>query len=127
MRRGSGAIREETQAANAASPEGEAQHTGWREMSFENIKPRDPSTLREIALDWIKKLPSGRKFSPSDIYRYLETEHPDKVRAQPIKGQEPGHKNDARWAIRDAKDAGLIVSAQRDEWERTQDVEALVL
>ena len=79
---------------------------------------RRRSELQDIALGWIRRLPPGKRFCASDIYKYLASEHYDKVKAHQAKNNEPRFQYDARWAIMTAKTAQLILHVRRNEWER---------
>ncbi len=58
--------------------------------------------LHEAALDWITRLPTGRQFTNSDIYRFLENSFPKECGARGDAANEPRYKNDARYAVQDA-------------------------
>ncbi len=70
-------------------------------------------------MGWIGSLPPRKRFAPSDIYRFLASNHLEKTKARGDADKEPRFQNDARWAIKDAHLDGLIVHLTRGVWERT--------
>jgi len=58
--------------------------------------------LREAALDWIRRLPHGRKLTYDDVYRFLEQNFPRECSERGDAPKEPRYKHDARAAVWDA-------------------------
>jgi hypothetical protein len=67
----------------------------------------------------IGKLPASFKFSPTDIYRFLRADHLELTKTRGDAEREPRYMNDARQAINDAKNHGLVRWVSRAKWERT--------
>lgn len=65
--------------------------------------------LREAALNWIRSLPHGREFDNQDLYTLLENNYPDECSHRGDAANEPRYKNDARWAVQDAKNNERII------------------
>ncbi len=65
--------------------------------------------LREAALNWIRALPSGRIFRNEELYRLLEQHFTEECATRGDAAREPRYKNDARWAVQDAKRKEKIV------------------
>jgi hypothetical protein len=75
--------------------------------------------LREAAYGWIKGLPSGRSFNHGETYLFLETNFANECDQRGDAAKEPRYKNDARWAVQDAKRDKLIkLSSTRGQFER---------
>jgi hypothetical protein len=55
--------------------------------------------LREAVLDWVRCMPSGRKFHFSDAYRFLLESFPTECSARGDAPNEPRYRHDARAAI----------------------------
>ena len=75
--------------------------------------------LREHAFTWITTLPQSRIFHVSELYRYLRVSFAKECRRA---GESLGGPNDtysAQFAIRDARDRGLLRHVKRGYWERT--------
>jgi hypothetical protein len=72
-----------------------------------------------ISAKWIRNLPEGGRFRPSDLYKFLERNHPDKIDDRGDAATEPRYKNDARWATQEALGNGLVVRRARGVYERT--------
>lgn len=84
--------------------------------------------LVALSKEWIDKLPVGATFSPSDIYRFLEANHRDKVVARGGAEREPRYRNDARWAIKETHLEGFIAHEARGVWQRIlRPVDSIVL
>ncbi len=76
------------------------------------------SSLQDQALIWIQHLPSGRKFSPHDLYRFLLGSFPSECRNRGSAATEPRYQNDARWGIKNAHMLGVIRHVATGIWER---------
>jgi len=75
--------------------------------------------LREEAHNWIKALPKGSIFYSKDVYRFLEENFPTECSKRGDTSNEPRYRNDARWAVRDAKDEKIVESTnQRARYRR---------
>jgi hypothetical protein len=75
--------------------------------------------LRESSLGWIRSLPRARVFDLSEIYRFLEYSFPDECNGRGDAKMEPRCRNDARWAVFDAKRERLIApTGRRGEYRR---------
>jgi hypothetical protein len=59
--------------------------------------------LREAALGYIRMLPSGTVFDNKELYRFLEENFPQECRIRGDAQREERFRNDARWAVQDAK------------------------
>ena len=77
------------------------------------------SELQDAALTMIQGLRKGQVFHVGELYRFLEKEFPAECQARGDSQWEPRYKNDARWAVKKAAIAGIIVpAAQHGEWQR---------
>ena len=75
--------------------------------------------IRQFALLHIKQLPSGTKIVLRELYKRVERAFPEQCSSRGDLPNEPRFENDIRFAIRDAKDDGLIKHAgRRGEWQR---------
>jgi hypothetical protein len=63
--------------------------------------------LREAALNYIRTLPVGRVFTNQDLYTVLEKDFPQECRTRGDAAHEERYRNDARWAVQDAKRARI--------------------
>jgi putative addiction module CopG family antidote len=63
--------------------------------------------LRAAAFEWIRDLQKGRIFSNEEMYHFLETHYSSECQVRGSAAREPRFRNDARWAIQDAKRAKL--------------------
>jgi len=70
--------------------------------------------LRDLAYEYILRMPSGRIFGHAEIYKYLETNFPGKCQERGDAKLEPRYQNDARWAVFDAKSNGYADWASKD-------------
>jgi hypothetical protein len=75
-------------------------------------------TLRKPSYRWIVALPKDKEFETNDIYKFLETDYAAQVKLRGDAGFEPRYKNDARWAIYDAKSHGIVQHMHRDVYRR---------
>jgi hypothetical protein len=64
-----------------------------------------------VAYRWIAALPDGKIFYSQDVYRFLEENFLAEYRKRGDTSNEPRYRNDARWAVRDAKDKKIVESA----------------
>lgn len=64
--------------------------------------------LHEAAFKWIEVLQSGAVFRHGEVYRFLEENFAGECIERGSAPREPRYKNDARWAVQDAKRAGLV-------------------
>ena len=69
--------------------------------------------LRAAAFSWIEQLPKGKIFTSDDLYRFLERNFPDECKLRGDTSNEPRYRNDARWAVRDAKDRKIVRSTSK--------------
>jgi hypothetical protein len=77
--------------------------------------------LREAAKDWVYDLSDGMVFRVSDVYRFLAEHHRHLCEARGDAKYEPQYKNDARWAVHDAKGEREIAPTSRwGEYRRTR-------
>ncbi len=60
--------------------------------------------LRDATIEWIRGLPTGRKFTYADAYKYVEQNFPEECeqRSELQRGR-PAFKRDAGFAIWDAR------------------------
>lgn len=63
--------------------------------------------LRAAALQWIRDLQKGRIFSNEEMYAFLERNYAAECKVRGRAEREPRFRNDARWAVQDAKRAKL--------------------
>jgi hypothetical protein len=78
------------------------------------------TAIRQVALLAIQGMPRGTKIVLRTLYRSLETALPEPCAARGDLPNEPRFENDIRFAIRDAKDRGLIKhTGMRGVWQRT--------
>ena len=76
--------------------------------------------VRQFALLAIQEMPSGAKIRLRDLYRRIESVFPGQCSSRGDLPNEPRYENDIRWAIRDAKDRGLIQrTGKRGEYQRS--------
>jgi hypothetical protein len=71
--------------------------------------------LREAALNYIRNPPIGRVFTNQELYRVLEKDFPEECRIRGDAAHEERFRNDARWAVQDAKKA-RIAKGYRGNW-----------
>jgi hypothetical protein len=64
--------------------------------------------LREAALSYIRSLPKGTIFENNDLYKFLQKHHADECRIRGDAANEERFRNDARWAVQDAKREKLV-------------------
>jgi len=76
------------------------------------------SGLRYFALLAIEQMPSGAKIVVSKLYKDVGRIFPEQCSSRGDLPSEPKFENDIRWAIRDAKDRGLVKHVKRGEWQR---------
>jgi hypothetical protein len=69
--------------------------------------------LREATYQWIEALPKGTIFSSEQMYRFPEENFPIECGKRGDTSNEPRYRNDARWAVRDAKDRRIAESTSR--------------
>jgi len=75
--------------------------------------------LREASYNWIVALPKGTIFYSEDIYHFLEQNYPAECSKRGYTSNEARYRNDARWAVRDAKDRKFVQSTnQRAKYQR---------
>jgi hypothetical protein len=75
--------------------------------------------LHDAALRWIRGLPRGRLFTNEDLYRVLERDFGDECSPRGDAATEPRYKNDARWAVQDAKIEKIVrPGSHRGEYRR---------
>lgn len=75
--------------------------------------------LREAAYEWIKELNQNVIFSHDKIYRFLEENFALECSQRGDAANEPRYKNDARWAVQDAKRDNLVTpTATRGQFRR---------
>ncbi len=81
--------------------------------------PKKPG-LKEVTLNWIRALPSGRIFKNEELYRLLEQDFLEDCAARGDTPRGPRYNNDARWAVHDAKNIGKIIkpAGRPGEFER---------
>jgi hypothetical protein len=63
------------------------------------IRMLKKTDLREAILDWIRRMPSGTKFTVSDAYNFLLKNFPRDCSLRGDAPNEPRYKHDARAAI----------------------------
>ena len=80
-----------------------------------------------ISAHWIRNLPIGKKFKPADLYIFLELNHAVKIERRGDAETEPRYKNDARWAILEAFNGGVVMRRARGVYERVDPLEGIVL
>jgi hypothetical protein len=69
--------------------------------------------LREAAFGWIVELRPGTIFYSDEIYHFLEENFPTECKKRGDTSNEPRCRNDARWAVRDAKDKKIVESTNQ--------------
>jgi putative addiction module CopG family antidote len=69
--------------------------------------------LRAAALEWIRGLQKGRVFSNEEMYAYLQKSYGTECNIRGRAEREPRFRNDARWAVQDAKRAQLAQDTGR--------------
>jgi hypothetical protein len=75
--------------------------------------------VRQFAFLAIQQMPRGMRIVLRDLYRKVESIFPEQCSSRGDLPSEPRYENDIRWAIRDAKDHGLIKhTGKRGEWQR---------
>jgi hypothetical protein len=75
--------------------------------------------LREATYQWIEALPKGTLFYSEQLYRFLEENFPNECNKRGDTSNEPRYRNDARWAVRDAKDRKIAKSTnKRGKYQR---------
>jgi len=76
--------------------------------------------LRKYATEWIENRPEGTVFHLYDLYRYLEESFQQECDSAGItvSDQRPHYEKDARQAIRDCKDNGIIKHGRKGRWKR---------
>ena len=60
------------------------------------------NVFRLAALDWIRRLPTGTKFTYREVYDFLEREFPKECAERESRIRPPRYKRHARLAIYDA-------------------------
>jgi hypothetical protein len=83
-----------------------------------NCRVPNKSRLQDHALVWIQRLPSGRIFGPSELYRYLLSSFPADCRDRGSSATEPRYQNDARWGIKKAFALGIIRHVGTGSWQK---------
>jgi hypothetical protein len=75
--------------------------------------------LRDAAYGYIKTLPVGRIIGHADLYRFLEENFSKECSQRGDAAKEPRYKNDARWAVMDAKRDRLLNTLSLGKFQRT--------
>lgn len=76
--------------------------------------------LRKYATEWIEGQPKATVFHLYDLYKYLEAKFPDECGSAgvTVSDGKPHYESDARYAIRDCKDRGIIKHGRAGRWKR---------
>ena len=61
------------------------------------------SSIRDLAREWIERLPIGTVFNNDDLYNYLSRNYREECKAAGDAANEPRFHNSARWGIQWAK------------------------
>jgi len=71
--------------------------------------------LRNYAAEWIESQSKGTIFHLYDLYKYLEANFRDECESLGTTSSDgkPHYESDARYAIRDCKDRGIIKHARK--------------
>jgi len=75
--------------------------------------------IRKYATEWIEKVPKGTVFHVYKLYDYLADTFPvECLEAGAVSTGEAHYENDARQAIRDCKDRGLLEKSRKGRWKK---------
>ena len=64
--------------------------------------------LRDAAYKWVEALQHGAFFEHGNVYHFLKESFAEECSQRGDAAKEPRYKNDARWAVQDAKRDKLI-------------------
>jgi len=75
--------------------------------------------IRKYATEWIENQSKGTVFHVYKLYDYLADTFPlECLEAGTVPTGETHYENDARQAIRDCKDRGLLKKSRKGQWKR---------
>jgi len=73
----------------------------------------------KYATEWIEKLPKSTVFHVYKLYDYLAETFPlECLEAGSVSTGEAHYENDARQAIRDCKNRGLLEKSRKGRWKK---------